>query len=88
MNFCWVTLPVADFKKSLEFYQPFIGFSFERAIKFINDFIKGVNDGQIPNGPVVENQFPFAYRPSTPARRILTSTNLSIKGPNTSDFSR
>lgn len=64
--------------KSLEFYQPFIGFSFERAIKFINDFIKGVNDGQIPNGPVVENQFPFAYRPSTPNRRILTSTNLSI----------
>lgn len=64
--------------KSLEFYQPFIGYSFERAINLINDFIKGVNEGQIPNGPKVENQFPFAYRPSTPNRRILTLTNLTI----------
>lgn len=25
MNFCWVTLPVADFKKSLEFYHGLLG---------------------------------------------------------------
>ena len=62
--------------KSLVFYQPFIGYSFERTVKLINDFIKGVNDGQIPNGPVVENQFPFAYRPSVPNRKILTSTDI------------
>jgi hypothetical protein len=64
--------------KSLEYYQPFIGYSFERAVKLINDFIKGVNDGQIHNGPKVENQFPFAYRPSTPNRKIITSTDLTI----------
>jgi len=64
--------------KSLVFYQPFIGYSFERTVTLINDFIKGVNNGQIPNGPVVENQFPFAYRPSTPNRKILTTTDVTI----------
>lgn len=64
--------------KSLEFYQPFVGYSFERAVKFINDFIKGVNEGQILNGPKVENQFPFAYRPSTPNRKVLTITDINI----------
>jgi len=64
--------------KFLEYYQPFIGYSFERTVKLINDFIKGVNEGQIHNGPKVENQFPFAYRPSTPNRKILTSTDLTI----------
>jgi hypothetical protein len=57
--------------KFLEYYQNFIGFSFERTIKLINDFIIGVNNGQIPNGPIVENQFPFIYRPNITARKIL-----------------
>jgi len=57
--------------KSLEYYQNFIGYSFERTIKLINDFIIGVNNGQIPNGPIVENQFPFIYRPNVTARKIL-----------------
>lgn len=64
--------------KSLIFYQPFIGYSFERTVKLINEFIQGVNNGQIPNGPIVENQFPFAYRPSTPNRKVLTSTDLNL----------
>jgi hypothetical protein len=57
--------------KFLEYYQNFIGFSFERTIKLINDFIIGVNNGQLPNGPIVENQFPFIYRPNITARKIL-----------------
>ena len=74
--------------KSLVFYQPFIGYSFDRAVKFINDFIIGVNNGQIPNGPVVENQFPFAYRPSNPNRKILVSTDLNLNPVVSSNATR
>ena len=54
----------------------------------INDFIIGVNNGQIPNGPVVENQFPFAYRPSTPNRKILVSTDLNMNPVVSSNATR
>lgn len=64
--------------KSLIFYQPFIGFSFERTIQLINNFILGVNEGKVPNGPTLTNQFPFAYRPALGARRILTTSDLNI----------
>lgn len=63
--------------KSLEYYQNFIGYSFERTVKLINDFIIGVNNGQIPNGPIVENQFPFIYRPNVTARKILKSISTT-----------
>jgi hypothetical protein len=64
--------------KSLEYYQNFIGYSFERTVKLINDFIIGVNNGQIPNGPIVENQFPFIYRPNVTARKILKSISTTL----------
>jgi hypothetical protein len=57
----------------LEYYQNFIGYSFERTVKLINDFIIGVNNGQIPNGPKIENQFPFVYRPDATARGYINS---------------
>jgi hypothetical protein len=56
---------------SLEYYQNFFGLSFESAVKLINDFIVGVNNGQIPNGPKVDAQFPFAYRPNITIRQVL-----------------
>jgi hypothetical protein len=64
--------------KSLEYYQNFIGYSFERTVNLINDFIIGVNNGQIPNGPIVENQFPFIYRPNVTARKILKSISTTL----------
>jgi len=68
--------------KSLEYYQDFIGLTYVDTLKKINDFINGVNSGQIPNGPKVTGQFPFVYRPSLQMREVLnantvTNTNLS-----------
>jgi len=60
--------------KSLEFYQPFVTLSFQNAVEFINNFILGCNNGQIPNGPAITNQFPLVYRPNLAIRNILTQT--------------
>ena len=59
--------------KFLEYYENFIGLSFNDAVSKINNFIIGVNNGQIPNGPKIENQFPFVYRPDASARAIINS---------------
>ena len=62
---------------SLEYYQNFIGLPFNDAVKKINDFILGVNNGQIPNGPKVESQFPFVYRPNITVRQVLNKVGIS-----------
>ena len=59
--------------KFLEYYENFIGLSFNDAVSKINNFIIGVNNGQIPNGPKIENQFPFVYRPDASARGYINS---------------
>lgn len=59
--------------KFLEYFENFLGLSFNDAVTKINNFIIGVNDGQIKNGPKVENQFPFVYRPDSTARGVLNS---------------
>ena len=56
-----------------QYYENFIGLSFNDAVSKINNFIIGVNNGQIPNGPKIENQFPFVYRPDASARAIINS---------------
>lgn len=63
--------------KSLEYYQDFIGLSYVDALKKINEFINGVNVGQIPNGPTVTSQFPFVYRPSLQMREVLNADSIS-----------
>lgn len=70
--------------KSLEYYQNFVGLTFEETVKKINDFIIGVNNGQIPNGPKVEMQFPFVYRPNIGVRQILNKIAVST---NFTEFS-
>ena len=62
---------------SLEYYQNFIGLPFNEAVKKINDFIIGVNNGQIPNGPKVDGQFPFVYRPNITVRKVLNKVGIS-----------
>jgi len=66
-----------DDSKSLEYYQNFIGLTFNETVKKINDFIIGVNDGKIPNGPAVDTQFPLIYRPSLTVRQILNKITVS-----------
>ena len=63
--------------KSLEYYQDFIGLSYVDALRKINLFINGVNEGKIPNGPTIENQFPFVYRPSNEMRSVLEGGEVS-----------
>lgn len=57
--------------KFLEYYENFIGLSYNDTITKINNFIIGVNDGQIPNGPSITSQFPFVYRPEKSVRNVL-----------------
>ena len=57
--------------KFLEYYEDFVGLTFENTVKKINDFIMGVNEGKIINGPTVSGQFPFVYRPAALTRTIL-----------------
>ena len=61
---------------SLEYYKNFIGLPFNEAVKTINDFILGVNNGQIVNGPKIEDQFPFVYRPNITVRQVLNKTGI------------
>lgn len=66
-----------DNVKSLEYYVDFIGLSYIDTLKKINEFINGVNSGQIPNGPKVTAQFPFVYRPSLQMRQVLSASDIS-----------
>jgi hypothetical protein len=59
--------------KFLEYYENFVGLTFDQTISKINNFIKGVNEGKILNGPVVTSQFPFVYRPVGTIRNIIQS---------------
>ena len=57
--------------KFLEYYEDFIGLSLADTVLKINNFIKGVNEGKIVNGPQLSGQFPFVYRPAAFMRNIL-----------------
>jgi hypothetical protein len=57
--------------KFLEYYEDFVGLTYEETLQKINNFIQGVNQGKILNGPTLTAQFPFVYRPDSFTRTIL-----------------
>lgn len=65
-----------DSVRSLEYYENFTNLPFEEAVNRINRFIQGVNDGKIVNGPSVNEQFPFVYRPNVTIRNVLTTNSV------------
>jgi hypothetical protein len=65
--------------KFLEYYQTFQALTFEQTVNKINEFIQGVNQGKITDGPEISSQFPFAYRPDASIRNIVDNTGGSIQ---------
>jgi hypothetical protein len=70
--------------KFLEYHETFQALSFEDTTKKINEFIQGVNQGKIPNGPTLTDQFPFAYRPNLFIRNILDNSGGTIQSTEAS----
>jgi hypothetical protein len=73
--------------KFLEYYESFQALSFEDTVNRINNFIQGVNQGKVPNGPQIADQFPFAYRPDASIRNIVDNTAGSIQQTQSSTIS-